>query len=70
MTSKKRLKNVPVLHDEVKTKRTVVLTPTAWENIKNEARVRGVSASELIEEWGRRINSQMSANPMSKVTEL
>lgn len=70
MTSKKRLKNVPVLHDEVKTKRTVVLTPTAWENIKNEARVRGVSASELIEEWGRRINSQMSTSPMSKVTEL
>jgi hypothetical protein len=59
MTSKKRLKNVPVLHDEVKTKRTVVLTPTAWENIKNEARIRGVSASELIEEWGRRINSQV-----------
>lgn len=59
MTSKKRLKNVPVLHDEVKTKRTVVLTPTAWENIKNEARIRGISASELIEEWGRRINSQI-----------
>jgi hypothetical protein len=59
MTTKKRLKNVPVLHDEVKKKRTVVLTPTAWENIKNEAKVRGVSASELIEEWGRRINSQM-----------
>ena len=35
MTTKKgqkRLKNIPILHDEVKTKRTVVLTPTAWEN--------------------------------------
>ncbi|MFB2770975.1 hypothetical protein ACE1AT_17035 [Pelatocladus sp. BLCC-F211] len=57
MATKKRLKNVPVLHDEVKTKRTVVLTPTAWENIKTEASKRGISASEFIEEWGRRINS-------------
>jgi hypothetical protein len=57
MATKKRLKNVPVLHDEVKTKRTVVLTPTAWENIKNEAKKRNISASELIEEFGRGINS-------------
>lgn len=47
-----------LLHDEVKAKRTVVLTPTAWENIKLEAQRRGLSASELIEDWGRRINSQ------------
>jgi hypothetical protein len=53
----KRLKDLPVLHDQVKAKRTVVLTPTAWENIKVEARRRNLSASELIEEWGRRINS-------------
>jgi len=60
MTTKKgqkRLKNIPILHDEVKAKRTVVLTPTAWENIKLEAQRRGLSASELIEEWGRRIYS-------------
>jgi len=56
MTTKKRLKNVPVLHNEIKTKRTVVLTPTAWENIKNEAKRRNISASELIEEFGRTIN--------------
>lgn len=65
MTTKKgqkRLKNIPILHDEVKTKRTVVLTPTAWENIKLEAQSRGLSASELIEEFGRRINSP-TANP-------
>ncbi|WP_414622697.1 hypothetical protein [Calothrix sp. CCY 0018] len=59
MTTKKgqkRLKNIPILHDEVKSKRTVVLTPTAWENIKCEAKRRGISASELIEEFGRTIN--------------
>jgi hypothetical protein len=53
MTSMKRLKNVPVLHDEVKSKRTVVLTPTAWKLIKREAAKREISASELIEQWAR-----------------
>lgn len=52
----KRLKNIPVLHDEVKSKRTVVLTPTAWENMRTEASRRGISISELIEEFGRTIN--------------
>jgi hypothetical protein len=69
MTTKKgqkRLKNIPILHDEVKAKRTVVLTPTAWENIKLEAQRRGLSASELIEEWGRRINSQNTA-PINRI---
>jgi hypothetical protein len=53
MATKKRLKNIPILHDEVKTKKTVVLTPTAWETMKVEARIRGISISELIEEFGR-----------------
>ncbi|MEQ9667584.1 hypothetical protein [Coleofasciculus sp. G2-EDA-02] len=53
MTTQKRLKNIPVLHDEVKKKRTVVLTPTAWENIKKEAKRKGISASEVIEQWAR-----------------
>ncbi|MGJ5672705.1 MAG: hypothetical protein ACR9NN_03650 [Nostochopsis sp.] len=48
---------MPILHDEVKAKRTVVLTPTAWQNIKDEAQRQGLSASELIEEWGRRLKS-------------
>lgn len=60
MTTKKRLRNIPVLHDEVKAKRTVVLTPTAWENIKAEAQRQDLSASELIEQWGRRINSPVA----------
>lgn len=53
----KRIKNQPVYHDEIKGKRTVFLTQTAWDSIKNEAKSRGISASELVEEWGRRINS-------------
>jgi len=63
MTTQKRLRNVPVLHNEVKTKRTVVLTPTAWENMKVEASRRGISVSELIEEFGRRINSPTGLSP-------
>ena len=62
MASKKRLKNIPILHDEVKTKKTVVLTPTAWETMKVEARIRGISISELIEEFGRSlVNKKPSA---------
>lgn len=60
MTTKKgikRIKSQPVYHDEIKGKRTVFLTPTAWDNIKKEAASRRISASELVEEWGRRINS-------------
>jgi hypothetical protein len=33
----KRIKNQPVYYDEIKGKRTVFLTPTAWDNIKKEA---------------------------------
>ncbi|MGJ5675936.1 MAG: hypothetical protein ACR9NN_20355 [Nostochopsis sp.] len=53
---------MPVLHDEVKQRHQIVVTPTAWENMKNEASKRGISVSELIEEFGRRINSP-TANP-------
>jgi len=49
----KRMKDIPVLRDEVKAKRTLSLTPTAWENIKQEAARLQISASELVEEWGR-----------------
>ncbi|MBP5971850.1 hypothetical protein HW132_03650 [Brasilonema sp. CT11] len=63
MTTKKRLRDVPILHDEVKAKRTVVLTPTAWENIKNVAKSRDISASELIEEFGRGLKSPTGLSP-------
>jgi deoxyhypusine synthase len=60
MTTKKgqkRLKNIPILHDEVKERHQIVVTPTAWESMRQEAQKRGISISELIEEFGRRINS-------------
>jgi hypothetical protein len=30
MKGQRKLKNIPILHDEVQTKTTVVLTPRAW----------------------------------------
>lgn len=56
MTTKKgrkRIKNVGILHDEVKQRHQIVVTPTAWSNIQAESDRRGISISELIEEWGR-----------------
>ncbi|BAZ20704.1 CopG/DNA-binding domain-containing protein [Kalymmatonema gypsitolerans NIES-4073] len=63
MTTKKRLRNIPVLHDEVKQRHQIVVTPTAWENMKSEAERRGISISELIEEFGRGINSPTGLSP-------
>ncbi|MDJ0619602.1 MAG: hypothetical protein QNJ63_23145 [Calothrix sp. MO_192.B10] len=60
---KKRLKNIPILHDEVKTKRTVVLTPTAWGKMKQEATRRGISVSELVEEFARTMNCPTGLSP-------
>ncbi|NEP15013.1 MAG: hypothetical protein F6K14_33535 [Symploca sp. SIO2C1] len=57
MASKKRMKNVPVLHNEVKERHQIVVTPTAWTNMKKEASRRGISISELIEVFARGINS-------------
>lgn len=54
----KRLRNIPVLHDEVKERHQIVVTPTAWGKMNKEASRRGISISELIEGFGRGINSQ------------
>jgi hypothetical protein len=51
---KKRVRNVPVLHDEPKKKRGVWLTDTAWHSIQELAARKGVSASECLEELIRK----------------
>lgn len=60
----KRIKNIPVLHDEVKERHQIVVTPTAWNNMKQEAIERGISISELIEEFGRhlKVPTQISSH--------
>lgn len=56
----KRIKNIPVLHDEVKERHQIVVTPTAWKNLKHEASIRNLSISELIEEFGRALECTTS----------
>ncbi|BAY45416.1 CopG domain protein DNA-binding domain protein [Scytonema sp. HK-05] len=56
MSSKKGIKgqrNTPILHDEVKERHTVVLTPTVWTKLRAMADAKGISISEIIEEWVR-----------------
>lgn len=63
MTTKKRLKDVPVLHDEVKERHQIAVTPTAWINMKEEASRRNISISELIEKFGRGLKSPTGLSP-------
>ena len=51
---KKRIKNSPVLYDEQKKKRGVMLTDTAWHSIQELAVTNNVSASEYLEELIRK----------------
>ncbi|MDF5724676.1 MAG: hypothetical protein PUP91_30275 [Rhizonema sp. PD37] len=46
---KKRKRNGPILHDELKTSRHLFLTPTAWERLKVYASQQRISISELVE---------------------
>ncbi|BAZ26205.1 CopG/DNA-binding domain-containing protein [Kalymmatonema gypsitolerans NIES-4073] len=48
---KKAVKNVPLFHDEVKTRHHILLTPTAWQRLQQRAKEQGISVSELIECW-------------------
>ena len=50
---KKKLKNVPELHSEVKVNCTITLTPTHWKRLKEHAKANGTSASEMIEQYIR-----------------
>lgn len=49
----KRIRNVPVFYDEVKKTHGLKLTDTAWKLINEVAQQQGISASELVERWGR-----------------
>ncbi|MBD2184821.1 hypothetical protein H6S82_01115 [Planktothrix sp. FACHB-1355] len=50
---RKRVKGIPVYWDELKSKRTLTLTDTAWECLGQKAERIGVSKSELIEALSR-----------------
>jgi len=53
---KKRTKNIPVLYDEIKKRRGINLTDTAWEILARQAKIEKISVSELIERYARNFN--------------
>ncbi|HLO88566.1 MAG TPA: hypothetical protein VK203_26650 [Nostocaceae cyanobacterium] len=53
---KKRIKNTPVLYDEIKKQRGINLTDTAWEILARTAKIQQISVSELIERYARSLN--------------
>jgi hypothetical protein len=53
---KKRIKNTPVLYDEIKKQRGINLTDTAWEILARIAKTEQISVSELIERYARNLN--------------
>lgn len=48
---KKRLRGVPVIHSEVKVRCNISLTPTSWDKLKQYAKSKNMSASEVIEQF-------------------
>jgi hypothetical protein len=53
---KKRVKNTPVLYDEIKRQRGINLTDTAWEILARQAKIEKISVSEFIERYARKID--------------
>lgn len=49
-------KNTPYLYDEVKLKKTIMVTPSAWENLRNKAMTERISMSELAERLFRSLD--------------
>ncbi|MEM1394993.1 MAG: hypothetical protein AAGG00_17220 [Cyanobacteria bacterium P01_H01_bin.150] len=42
-------KNIPFMYDEVKIKKTIMVTPSAWEKLRSKSIKEGISMSELAE---------------------
>ena len=58
MKGKKRLRNQPVFHGEVKSSHNVMLTPSSWKKIRAIAVLNEISVSELIEQWIQSIDGE------------
>ena len=50
MKKEKRIRGKAVHYDEVKERRTIMLTPSAWENAKKLSKEKEISISKYIEE--------------------
>ncbi len=61
------MRGIPVDWDELKIKRTMMLTDTAWNNLEKRASELGVSRSEYIERVARGVISKV-LTPKDKQT--
>lgn len=52
----KRTKGQPVYYEELKNRRNIMLTNTAWENLVTTSDSLEISVSELIERLARNLN--------------
>ncbi|GJD15210.1 hypothetical protein RIVM261_001660 [Rivularia sp. IAM M-261] len=49
----KRTRNIPVFYDQVKKGHEIMLTDTAWNDLKTRAKDKKLSVSEYVERWIR-----------------
>ncbi len=52
---KKRLKNVPILYEGIKKKRSIGLTDIAYQNLQETVATEKISLSEFVERWARQL---------------
>ncbi len=50
MKKEKRIRGKAVHYEEVKERRTIMLTPSTWESAKKLSKEEGISVSKYIEE--------------------
>ncbi|ARV60248.1 hypothetical protein BZZ01_17855 [Nostocales cyanobacterium HT-58-2] len=60
---KKRLKNVPILYEGIKKKRSIGLTDTAYQTLQEAAAAEKLSLSEFVERWARQLKLQRIHEP-------
>ncbi|MBR8834281.1 MAG: hypothetical protein DSM106950_09655 [Stigonema ocellatum SAG 48.90 = DSM 106950] len=53
---KKRIKNIPVLHEQVKEQHSIMLTPITWKKLQALAIDADKSVSEYLETLIRQVN--------------
>lgn len=55
LPGKARRRGAPIIHEELKEKLNLTLTPTAIEKLTATAKKEGISRSELVERWARQL---------------
>ncbi len=64
--NKKRIKDQPAIYDEMKTRATMTLTPTAIKELDKKATELGITRSELVERFARGIIELPQQEQLSK----